>query len=178
MTDYKQYKGFKEASLEDKAELIDARGIPRTESLFIEVIQPGSREKYTPLYSLKEYENKGYTSAYQVYISSIDETDAAMKLVGSMNHWRKLCKLKWFINGRPEHGFAGLASWREDMASRDQSIAKEVLLQQCAEGNVTAARALDKMAKEQEKTASSKTTKRASVKEEDQTIVDLVNRFE
>jgi len=81
-------------------------------------------------------------------MSSIDEYDAAIKLVGSMAHWRKLCALSWFLQGRTLCGFEGLIQWREDMAARDATEAKRVLLDQCKQDNVSAARALDKVAKD------------------------------
>ena len=171
MTDF---TGFKGADPKELDILIDQSGRCRTESLFTEVIQPSSRAKYDPLYSLKCHDSRGLPSAYLVYMSSIDETDAAMKLVGSLHHWRKLCKLKWFMTGRPGTGFEGLECWREDMSARDQSESKRVLLQLCKEDNVTAARALDKLAKEGTKKAPAK---KAQVDErEDSTIVDLVKR--
>ena len=130
------------------ADFKDVRGAHKTESLFIETIQTKSKKRYTPLYSLRDYDHKGYTSAYLIYMASVDERDAAMQLVGSMSHWRKLCSLKWFMEGRPECQFEGLEQWRLDMAARDASTAKKVILDQCKEQNVTAARALDKLSKE------------------------------
>jgi len=132
----------------DLAQMKDARGAHRTESLFNETIQPSIRKKFEPLYSLRDYDHKGYLSAYQIYMTSIDEYDAAIKLVGSMSHWRKLCALVWFMTGRRECGFEGLYQWREDMAARDTTEAKRVMLEQCKENNVSAARGLDKVAKD------------------------------
>ena len=154
MINYKDYKGYQGA---DTAEICNdlraSNGVQLTEALFEEVIQPASRKKFIPLYSLKEYENKGKPSAYQIYIHSVDETDAALKLVGSMSHWRKLCSLEWFIKGRPEAGFDGLAKWRMDMAARDRMSAKKALMIEAEGGNVSAARALDKMASDDLKNA-------------------------
>ena len=170
----KDYTGFKEATSEEMEQLIDKAGRCRTESLFTEVIQPNSRKKYDPLYSLKCHDSRGLPSAYLIYMASIDETDAAMKLVGSLHHWRKLTKLKWFMKGRPGTGYEGLDSWREDMALRDQSESKRVLIQLCKEDNVTAARALDKLSKEGRVQA----PKQVAPKEEkeDADIVDILSR--
>ena len=134
----------------DYTQMKDNRGVHRTESLFHETIQGVVRKKYEPIYSLRDYDHKGYLSAYQIYVTSIDEYDAAMKLVGSMAHWRRLCALSWFMNGRP--GFEGLHQWREDMAARDMTEAKRVMIEQCKENNVSAARGLDKVAKDSVKT--------------------------
>ena len=171
MTKFTGFKGVDSSELEI---LIDQAGRCRTESLFTEVIQPPSRAKYDPLYSLKCHDSRGLPSAYLIYMSSIDETDAAMKLVGSMHHWRKLTKLKWFMVGRPGTGFDGLEMWREDMALRDQSESKRVLLQLCKEDNVTAARALDKLSKEGKVKAPAK--KVLIEEKEDSAIVDILSR--
>ena len=153
----------------------DVRGAHKTESLFIETIQPQPAKSYDPLYSLRDYDHKGYVSAYLIYMSSVDERDAAMKLVGSMSHWRKLCTLKWFMNGRPECQFEGINQWREDMAARDASTAKKVILDQCKEQNVTAARALDKMSRD----ATPKAPKAKAVKSEaDSNITNFLSRHE
>lgn len=141
MCKYTEYTGYLDPS-KDRAELKDNRGATKTESLFIETISPRSANTYTPLYSLRPDENKGYLSAYQIYMNSVDEHEAALKLVGTMLHWRKLCALKWFMEGRDNTGFEGLTQWREDMRLRDQSLAKRTLIKQTRDGNVTAARAL------------------------------------
>lgn len=179
---YSDFIGFKNAKSELMEVLRDNRGAQRTGSLFIEVIQPSSVGKYEPLYSLKNYDSRGLPSAYLIYMSAVDETDAALKLVGSLAHWRKLCGLKWFMNGLPNHGFDGLASWRRDMSDRDRSEAKRVLLEQCREGSVTAARALKNVADESHKPeAVSKGTKKSNskevVSEVDVEILNVVDRF-
>jgi hypothetical protein len=165
------YEGFKNSS--DLSELRDSRGVQRTESLFVEVSQ--TKDKYEPLYSLKSWNSRGYPSAYLIYMGCVDETEAALKLVGSLSHWRKLCKLRWFLKGRPEHGFEGLESWRQDMADRDASEAKRVILQECRNGNVTAARALDKLAKDSSKSIPKPTTSKKEEKE-DSVITNLLDR--
>ena len=86
-------------------------------------------------------------------MTSVDEAEASMKLVGSRAHWRKLCSLKWFIKGRPDRGLEGLEKWRLDMAARDATVAKRVLMETCLSGNVTAAKALDAKSKVDAKTA-------------------------
>lgn len=153
--DYKNYVGFKESEPSKIKEVMrDTIGRQRTASLFEESIQIGTRENgYEPLYSLREYENNAKPSAYQIYMHSIDEADAAKKLVGNYQHWRKLCSLKWFIDGVVEWGFEGLAAWRTDMAARDKTIAKKGVMNQIYEGNITAAKTLHKMALDEEKAA-------------------------
>lgn len=171
---YREYTGFKGVDQKDMEELRDSRGAMRTESLFVEVSQ--TKDKYTPLYSLKSYDSRGYPSAYLIFMESVDETEAALKLVGSLSHWRKLCNLKWFLKGRPEHGFEGIESWRKDMADRDKSEAKRVLLAECAMNNVTAARALDKLANDNTKTIPKQATSKNNNSKEDSVITNLLDR--
>lgn len=135
----------------DMSIMKDKRGAHRTESLFVEVISPQSAETYTPVYSLRDYDNKGYPSMYNIFMAATDEHEAALKLVGSLAHWRKLCKLKWFMEGRELAQFEGLRVWREDMLARDASTAKATLIEETEEGNVTAAKALYSLENENKK---------------------------
>lgn len=135
--DYKEYRGFLE---DDKAVLKDPRGVQRTETLFHGINR--LEHKYPSLYSLTEEEKRGLPSAYYIYMNSVDETEAALKLVGTIKHWRKLCNLKWFMNGEMRFGFEGILKWREDMAMRDISLAKEVLMTNAKKGDTAAARKL------------------------------------
>jgi len=156
-------------------DLKDKRGVQRTESLFHETIQPPVRQKYDPVYSLRDYDHKGYPSAYQIYMSSIDEHEAALKLVGSLSHWRKLTVLKWFLEGRPECQFEGLLQWRVDMKARDASAAKQVLQEQVKEKNITAARAL--LAESKTKIALD-TKAKSSVIAGDSNVTDFLKKWE
>lgn len=126
-------------------EFKDVRGVYKTESLFCETISPQSKKSYTPLYTLKDHPHRGLPSIYELYIASIDEYDAAMTICGSIAHWKKLCSLKWFMEGR-EGIFRGVSQWREEMKERDVSLAKKTLMQQVEDGSVTAASALLKHA--------------------------------
>lgn len=149
MIDYAEYTGYKNADPEQvRSDLRAMNGVRITEALFEETIQRSSKGKFEPKYTLKEYEVNGKPSAYQIYMHSIDETDAALKLVGSMAHWSKLCKLHWFIYGREDIGFDGLLQWRKDMLYRDRSFAKKVLLDNAKRGVATAAAQLDRWARE------------------------------
>lgn len=141
MIKYEEYQGFKDTG-EDMSVLLDARGARKTETLFLESISSRSKERYEPLYTLREQEKQGLPSAYQIYMHSIDESDAALKLVGSLSHWRRLCTLKWFMEGAEQMGHEGLHQWREDMKARDATRAKAQLMAMAASGNVPAARKL------------------------------------
>ena len=119
----------------------DRRGALKTELLFEETIKADRLENYEPLFTLREQDTE-LPSAYRIYMSSVDEYEAAMKLLGSTRHWRRLCGLKWFMNGIPEKGFDGLKSWRKDMELRDKSKAKRQLMDSAEAGVVSAQRAL------------------------------------
>lgn len=139
--DYSLYRGFQDPEA-DQSVLLDDRQARKTETLFLESISSNSKKKYEPIYTLREQEKQGLPSAYQIYMHSIDETDAALKLVGSLGHWRRLCGLKWFMEGAEQMGHEGLRQWREDMKARDLSTAKRQLMDQAAGGNVNAAKKL------------------------------------
>lgn len=149
---YKSYTGFLNSDVEKiRTKLRGSNGVQLTEALFEETCTSAKSKdpNFQALYSLKEYPTTNTPSAYQIYIHSVDETEAAMKLVGSLSHWRKLCSLKWFLTGRKDVGFEGLLQWRQDMWERDRSAAKKVLIKLASEGNVTAARTLDKLASDE-----------------------------
>lgn len=128
-------------TLYKQEDFIDRRGALKTELLFVETIKAERLENYSPLYTLKETSGD-LPSAYQMYMSSTDEYEAAMKILGSMRHWRRLCGLKWFMEGIPMSGFDGLKSWRKDMEMRDKSKAKRQLMDAAEAGVVSAQRAL------------------------------------
>lgn len=137
--DYAHYRGFLDPAM-DRSLLIDARGARKTETLFVESITNRAKEAgYEAIYSLRETEKDGKPSAYLIYMNSVDETDAALKLVGSLAHWRRLCGLKWFVEGSEVMGHEGLVQWREDMKMRDASLAKDKLIQATKAGSVPAA---------------------------------------
>lgn len=174
MKDYTEFVGFLDPN-KDREDLKDVRGAHRTESLFVDVIQYSSKKTYTPIYTLRDYDWKDYPSAYLIYITSIDEREAALKLVGSMSHWRKLCSLNWFMEGRVDRQFDGLTMWRSDMADRDSLKAKKTLLSQCKMGSIPAARALEQMSKGDKKRTKVK-TKTRDLDTIDSTVVSFLNK--
>lgn len=74
----------------------DTRGRYLTSALFAETIH--SLSPYTPVYTLSEFPKDGLLSARQIYLESNDPTEyaAAMKLLGSWEHWQHLCGTTWF----------------------------------------------------------------------------------
>jgi hypothetical protein len=175
MRDYEEYEGFAKSDV-DRSQLYDKKMSRRTESLFKETIQHTSAKNYTPVYTLRDYERDGLPSAYLIYMSSVDEREAALKIVGSLAHWRRLCALKWFLEGRAGTQFEGLRQWRKDMADRDASEAKRVLLKQCSADSVAAARALESSIKDTRKAQALVSTpnKKRSSNTEDSNIADIL----
>ena len=136
--------------------LFDARGHRRTGSLFAETTQDNNRH---PVFTLKDYEHKGLVSAYILYMSCADEYEAAIKMVGTMTHWRKLMSSSWFMTGDPDKNFTGLESWRRDMAARDASKAKRLLMAKVEEGDRQAAQFLLNYATKGETAGTKQSTK-------------------
>lgn len=116
--------------------------IKLTQGLFIEFQNSDEEAPYT----FKEFDvyknDRVYISFSSVYLDSVDEYDAAMRLVGSWKHWQKLCSLKWFLEGLPQFNWEGLESLRATVQARDRSLARRKLLEAAADGNVTAAKSI------------------------------------
>lgn len=89
-------------------------------------------------YCLKPYdwtfEGDTYLSMYLIYMNCDSEYEAAMTLLGSWPHWRKLARAKWFK--------IHLDAWNEELEIRENALAKSKLIQLTEAGNVTAARTL------------------------------------
>lgn len=143
----------------------DKMGRWRTKSLFAEVPTRGQVENgLLPVYSLQE-EDRWWTvpdyspispgeeiwlpSAYLIYLSSTDEYEASLKLVGSTKAWEKMVvNSKWFTEGLGY--YKTLEEWREDMRQRDEWIAKKALIQAAQEGNAAAAKSLKEYSKKKQ----------------------------
>lgn len=113
-------------------------GVFMVRGIFWELSTPERRITYPPLYTLKVEDAHGLPSAYKIYMSCVDEYEAAMRIAGNMKNWRQLCSADWFMNGAVEHGHEGLKRWRLDMEARDKSLAKSQLIEKAEEGNVAA----------------------------------------
>ncbi len=143
--EYKEYQGFLDETA-DRSVLLSKYQKPLTAALFAErskvwesVNKEREEESGTgPIYTLGEIEIDGLPSAYQIYMNSVDEYEAAMKLVGSLFHWQELCKTKWFMEA--------VTQWREHMALRDFSIAKKVVMKEAKGNDGASARKLLDMA--------------------------------
>lgn len=137
--DYENYVGFKDHT-KDRQILLDWKGARRTLSIFREPQK--YREDMPAIYTLKEQDTEQYPSAYQIYMHSVDEYDAAIKIFGSYKHWKKLCNLKWFMEGQTLWNFEGIAEWRKTMKLRDSSVAKTVIYGKAKDGDLVAAKKL------------------------------------
>ena len=139
--DYSKFLGYTDKAHEPQ-KLLSKYNKPITAGLFIERVKMfkdlRTEDVDTAIYSLGYQEVSGYTSAYQVYMHSVDEYDAAMKLVGSLHHWMELCQKKWFMEV--------LLQWREHMVLRDFSLAKGITMAEAKAGDGAAARKLLDMA--------------------------------
>jgi len=121
----------------DRSILKDNLGRYRT-NLFYE-FNKTRHEDYPPLYTMREESFQGLPSAYLIYMYSESEHEAAMKLVGSWQHWQRLLKSRPFVEGY-EDGcmWSGLQAWRDEKGIRDKAIAYNQLRTSAAEGNVQA----------------------------------------
>lgn len=149
--------------------------IQLTEGLFYETLQMKNKADEA-VYTLQDRDRGNTPSAYLIYMSSVDEYEAALKLVGSMRHWRKLSNLKWFKEGRTDYGFDGLNQWRLDMEARDQSSAKKQLIVAAEEGNVAAMKSIHSMKPKQD--TNKQVRQQARTKAASSQVVDLMKRME
>ena len=148
--------------------------------MFQEVQNYGQRKHENlpkPIYTLgqKHKPEQGLISAYQIYMESADEYEAALKICPSLVEWERMAKSKWFMEGASPapSQFEGLKTWREHMRMRDASLAKKQLLEQTNEGNVTAAKAL--LAETKVKNTAGRPSKKQEV---DKTKLAIVKDFE
>jgi hypothetical protein len=108
-----------------------------TQALFYEYRHQTTSKVQAP-YTLKDYDvhigGKTYRSMYMVYMSCDSEYEAAIKLLGSYGHWKKLVAAKWFADY--------YARWEYERNVRDEALARSVVVKLAEKGNVTAARTL------------------------------------
>lgn len=114
-----------------KEQLTASNGMLLTQGLFYEYRFQGEAD---PIYTLKEHDWNKCKSMYLIYMSCESEYEAAIKLLGSWSHWRKLCQCSWF---KPY-----IDSWREEVEIREAAIGKKTLIEQAELGSVSAAKEL------------------------------------
>ena len=128
--------------MKDFSKLFNARGVFFYRQMFYEHSTPASRKTSPPVFTLKVREHEGLPSAYQVYMDSVDEYDAATKLCPSLKEWDKLKNADWFLNGDPTCAHDGLLVWRDHMKARDASAMKELLISKAENGDTAAMKAV------------------------------------
>ncbi len=130
------YEGFSSKDA-DRSILKDSAGRYRM-NLFAE-FNKSRHEDNPPIYTMREQSMYGLPSAYLIYMYADSEYHAAMKLVGSWQHWQKLLKSKPFVSGMDDHGqWVGLQAWRDEKEIKDRAVAYNQLQIQAAQGNVPA----------------------------------------
>lgn len=130
-------------SPELKALMVDAGGRYRA-NIFKE-FNYDEHKKYPPIYTMHEQDKGDLISAHRIYMESVDEYAAAMELVGSWAHWKRLMKIKCFMEGpdkRTGAKWEGLLKWREQKRLQEHSRALYYLELAAKSGNVAAARTL------------------------------------
>lgn len=107
----------------------------KTRSLFWEhrFVNNGAAQN-PPVFNLMGYDHNGTLSLEKLYLKYNTEYDAAIAILGSWPHWKKLCKCKWFKPYKE--------AWDEERKTRDEALARTTLLVEAEKGNVSAARAL------------------------------------
>ena len=129
-------------------ELRASNGVRLTKGLFYEWGQNHEAPYTLKLEDMLDSKGKvKHKSIYKIYMDSADEYEAAIRIVGCIDHWRKLCESDWFMNGFPlgagenmSRLNGGLVQWRKDMLQRDESTAKRMLLDMAKDGNISAAK--------------------------------------
>lgn len=133
--DHLIFEGFSDPET-DRSILKDSIGRYRT-NLFLEFNK--TRHEYSPpIYTMRELPHKGLLSAYLIYMNSDSEYEAALKLVGSWQHWEKLLKSKAFLSGADTGQWTGVQAWRDEKETRDRAVAYNQLRVNAAQGHVQA----------------------------------------
>jgi hypothetical protein len=173
------YVGFSDPEA-DRSILKDSMSRYRT-NLFLE-FNTTRHETMPPLYTMREEPYKGLPSAYLIYMTSDSEYEAAMKLVGSWNHWQRLLKCKPFMEGPEDaYNWTGLNAWREEKAVKDKAEAYNQLKISAAQGNVQAQKLLyeaDKQGTKRGRPSKDEVRKAAAAEaERDQRITNDLKRL-
>jgi hypothetical protein len=130
------FEGFSDRDI-PRGHLKDAAGRFRT-NIFYD-FNKSRHEDYPPIYTMREEPFNGLPSAYLIYMYSNSEYEAALKLVGSWQHWLKLLKSGPFVNGQDDYSqWLGLQAWRDEKEIMDKATAYLQLQVQAGQGSVPA----------------------------------------
>ena len=122
------------------------RGVHLKRELFYEWNNPDAEYSMRdtgeePVYVARS--GKEYKSLPYIYRNSISEYQCALEVLGSYEHWKKLCACDWFQTGKIERGqYSGVLDWREEKNLAEEAAAKAVIMQAIAEGDLQAAKYL------------------------------------
>ncbi|QDP52433.1 MAG: hypothetical protein Unbinned96contig1001_50 [Prokaryotic dsDNA virus sp.] len=135
-----------------------SNGVYLKRELFLEWNNPDAEFSIRDTGQEEYYEansGKKYRSLPYLYRQSLDEYECAILMLGSYEHWKKLCACEWFKTGKLNGTqFSGLNDWREEKALADEMSAKKVLMQAIEEGDLQAAKFMyDKSTKAKTATA-------------------------
>ena len=125
------------------SEYKSSTGVAFTQALFYEWNNPDAiytmRDSgLSPVYVARS--GKEYQSLPYIFRNSNSEYDCAIDTLGSWEHWKKLCNLEWFMTGAIMNTqLSGLNDWRAEKDLAEESLAKKVLLDAIAEGDVNSA---------------------------------------
>lgn len=135
-------------------------GVQLTQGLFYEWNNP--KAPYT--LRSEDYTSRAgveYKSVSAIYRTCNSEYEAAIQIVESWEHWKKLCTLDWFVTGQISDNlkYQGLNDWKEEQELRKKSKSEEVLMSMVKEGNVTAAKFIYEQSGKQTKAGRPETKK-------------------
>jgi hypothetical protein len=98
-------------------------------------------EPKVPLYTIKD-DDDDLPSARKIYMDSVNEYDAALRLTPSWSYWKHMVehcvKIKRVIE-----------EWREEKYQKDQAQARKLLWEAAQKGNVSAQRIIYEARKEE-----------------------------
>lgn len=113
-------------------EFKDGQGRYITRGLFLETITPGF--DFDPPFTLKNYDHLGKPSMKKIYMGYTDPTEYqfAIDVLGSWEHWQKLCNTEWFG--------PVVAEWREEMEIKIRSLGTSQMALLALNGKESAAK--------------------------------------
>ena len=114
----------------------DEQGRYRTKSLFIEAIDPRVKANgYNAPFSLKADAPDGVVSMKEMYLEIADPTEYefATQVLGSWEHWQKLCQCSWFAPHR--------TLWQAELEDKLRSEGVAIMREIAQSGNKGAAAA-------------------------------------
>lgn len=87
-----------------------------------------------PLFNLSMRDHDDTLSFPQLYFQCDSDYEAAMVILGSFDHWQRLCEAKWFAEK--------LAIWQEEKAMRDVAHGRAKIRELADNGNLAACKFL------------------------------------